>query len=391
MRILLVGACSFPEYGGAPSRALHVQAKGLAAEGATVDVVTQSSTLGSTRAELDGFTLTSAVLYGGRSRSALDWARVNGEFGLVVSKALLTGRHDVVLVYGISPQFILVKALAATTGKTFGVIVGDTMERGDTRWLFRTTEQVLLRGAGLIVVNGSAALEQRIWDLRTGASVVRVWPPVDVDFFAAADRTGGRARFAPAAKNLIAYAGAVNSVEGIVDLLAALAILDRKFGVDCTLAVAGHQATRDPVSGGPFSLVEEARKKGVEARLIYLGLLTSCDVRDLYAAADVLVNPKVDHPVNRMAAPIKIGEYLASGTPVVTSRLPNLESWLRDGEEVFYYEPGDCQGLASAIARALNGKGQLGELTGRARNAAARVCGHRVWARAVLDAIRDQS
>ena len=43
--------------------------------------------------------------------------------------------------------------------------------------------------------------------------------------------------------------------------------------------------------------------------------------------ASVLVMPYADLPVTRAMQPLKLKEYLATGKPVVVSRLPSTEAW----------------------------------------------------------------
>lgn len=68
------------------------------------------------------------------------------------------------------------------------------------------------------------------------------------------------------------------------------------------------------------------------------------------AAADVLVLPNVPETQHSTysTSPIKLFEYLASGRPVVASRLPSIESIVSD-DHVFFVEPGNSERLAEAV------------------------------------------
>ncbi len=72
----------------------------------------------------------------------------------------------------------------------------------------------------------------------------------------------------------------------------------------------------------------------------------------LWHADLLLLPPSADHPSARWTSPMKLGEYLASGTPVIASEIPALRHWL-DESTVRFFRPDDAGSLAEAIAEAL--------------------------------------
>jgi len=76
------------------------------------------------------------------------------------------------------------------------------------------------------------------------------------------------------------------------------------------------------------------------------------EVLRAYAQADVLVQPRpIEQDFVRFSFPSKLMEYLASGTPVVTTRLPGIPEDYADHVE--WADADDSQGLGEAIARVL--------------------------------------
>jgi len=53
-------------------------------------------------------------------------------------------------------------------------------------------------------------------------------------------------------------------------------------------------------------------------------------------------------------SPLKVFEYMATGLPVVVPRLDRLSAIVRDGREALTYNPGDVNGLATALARLMD-------------------------------------
>ena len=89
------------------------------------------------------------------------------------------------------------------------------------------------------------------------------------------------------------------------------------------------------------------------------------------------MNPKVEHPANHMAAPIKIAEYLASGRPVLTTRVCELEEWLVDGQDVLFCRAGDPEALAGGICQVLTDVELVDRLSRGGASVARRVCDYR--------------
>jgi len=70
--------------------------------------------------------------------------------------------------------------------------------------------------------------------------------------------------------------------------------------------------------------------------------------------ADILVlPPSQHHPSARWTSPLKLGEYLASGTPIVASDIPALRAWVTDNE-VEFVSPDDASALAQGIKNLLS-------------------------------------
>lgn len=88
----------------------------------------------------------------------------------------------------------------------------------------------------------------------------------------------------------------------------------------------------------------EIHDEGVEP----LGVLSPDDLATWLAAADVVCLPSYAEGM-----PVSIAEALASGTPVVATRVGGIPEQVRPGVNGFLVEPGDASALATALRRAL--------------------------------------
>ncbi len=82
-------------------------------------------------------------------------------------------------------------------------------------------------------------------------------------------------------------------------------------------------------------------------------MLNYQEVIDLMALADVLVMPKASSGLNEMGFPTKVVEYLASGKPVVATRISDISEYLTHGENAYLCSPGDVAALAQTIIETL--------------------------------------
>jgi glycosyltransferase involved in cell wall biosynthesis len=138
----------------------------------------------------------------------------------------------------------------------------------------------------------------------------------------------------------VGFAGRVDETNGIPALLEAFSLLE---GDQYRLWVAG---------AGPLAhLVRDATSK--DSRIEYKGLLPLDQVLALYSSSDVLINMRVTGDRNtRYFFPSKMIEYLASGTPVISTCTGHIEKEF--GEFVYLLRDETPNGLAAAIRQAAN-------------------------------------
>lgn len=79
----------------------------------------------------------------------------------------------------------------------------------------------------------------------------------------------------------------------------------------------------------------------------------------LWHADVLLLPPSLNHPSARWTSPVKLGEYLASGTPIVVSQIPAMIDWLTNNE-VMFFQPDSAHHMATAIRDTLS-NGQVSQ------------------------------
>jgi len=106
------------------------------------------------------------------------------------------------------------------------------------------------------------------------------------------------------------------------------------------------------VGDGPEreSLMRCAAELRIESNVTFTGAVSHEKIPALLASADIAVAPYL--PLNDFYfSPLKLGEYLAAGLPVVVTACGDLDPLLRDGVSSLRVPPGDIPALARALRR----------------------------------------
>jgi glycosyltransferase involved in cell wall biosynthesis len=138
--------------------------------------------------------------------------------------------------------------------------------------------------------------------------------------------------------------GTLHEVKGQAHLVEAVRRLAAR-GLDLTCTLIGDGPDR-------AMLAERIRSSGLAGTVELVGVLTADQVAARLRATDVLVAPSVPSADGRREGiPVVLMEAMASGVPVVASRLSGIPELVEDDVSGLLVEPGDADGLASAVAR----------------------------------------
>lgn len=99
---------------------------------------------------------------------------------------------------------------------------------------------------------------------------------------------------------------------------------------------------------------ELIRNFGLENRVNYLDILNKDEIPSFLKNADLLALPRPDSRQAQGGFPTKLGEYLATGNPICATTVGEIPDYLKDGESVYFAEPGSVDSFADAMQRALS-------------------------------------
>jgi glycosyltransferase involved in cell wall biosynthesis len=163
----------------------------------------------------------------------------------------------------------------------------------------------------------------------------------------------------------VLFVGRLTPHKGIDRLLRAL-----PDGAALRVAGSGGHDPRPPGRGYPMLL----RRLAAGRDVTFLGPVPDPALPELYRGAAVLALPSVDRTcygrevrVSELLGLVAL-EAMASGTPVVASRIGGLAEVVVDGETGFLVEPGDVAALADRLALLLSDRRLAARLGANARD-----------------------
>lgn len=179
------------------------------------------------------------------------------------------------------------------------------------------------------------------------AAIMRFPILVDTERFGSGKRDRFRQQLNLGERPIVVYTGSFSHPQGLRVLIEAMTgvVVQRP---DAMLLIAGGSLAAD--ADDADSLL---RQNNLTGNARYLGMLEEVDVVDLQAAADVLVMPKLDDPINHAGLSTKFAEYLASGKAVVASNVGDISMYVTHGQDAFLVPPGDRCALENALVKLL--------------------------------------
>ena len=200
------------------------------------------------------------------------------------------------------------------------------------RWLMRRTARFALQHADLLrAVSNSTRKQLEIWS--PGKPVVQfpAWTDIEV-FLKAGEGDGAR-------EPLILYAGVLIPGKGVHHLLRAFAKVAQEFP-EAWMEIVG----RDENPEYAEELHQEVLRLGLNGRVSFVGEVPQVELANRMRRACVFVLPSRSEGLGRVVA-----EAMATGTPVIGSRVGGIPEMIRDGLTGLLVPPGDEEALAERL------------------------------------------
>ena len=278
-------------------------------------------------------------------------------------------RHRIQVVVTQSPYEGFVAALALKFAGWFGYEVRLVVEvHGDFEGSLYLQRDIQFPGLYRFLMNRLAGYSIKQADLLRGISnstkeQLQNWAPgktiiqfpawTDIDVFL---RSGIHTNMdIPQA---ILYAGVLTPLKGIHHLINAFVLIAEDFP-SAQLAIVGKNENKTYAA----DLKNQIKKLGLNDRVQFIGPQPQSELAIWMAKASVLVLPSMSEGLGRV-----IIEAMATGTPVIGSRVGGIPELVQDGVRGFLVPPGDENALAEKLRWILSNPDKAGEMgtSGRA-------------------------
>lgn len=355
--IVIVGcAFSFPNGHGASAR-ISQYAKGLVEQGRSVKILCLKPTESpnspilnpNEKGEYYGATYeyTSGTTICSKNKITRYLQNLKGVVGTfrAVHRLQKESQIHTVLYYGTdSPFYTVVLWLLAKINGAF--FVGENTEApfvyskaGLTtlfkKWLVTRLTHKLFDG--FIVISTSLEKTFRL-TLRRNTPILRLPVMVDTSVFASVKHES------VSLSRYIIYCGNLNH-EGEVDgLLKTWSLLKNEFP-NWKIRIIGDNSSsdiREPI-------LNRINELDIRNSIEFTGLVPREQLIELLLCGDVMVLPRASGLFSEAGLPNKLGEYLASGKPVVTTNIGDIELYLQDRIDAYLVPPDDFQAFTDTL------------------------------------------
>lgn len=188
---------------------------------------------------------------------------------------------------------------------------------------------------GVVVI--SSYLRQKLEDIVRGRLPVQLIP-ISVDLSRVVNSPGG---FHRPVKML--YAGNFGDKDGVENLIAAFEEVARQWP-DIEFVMTGRGSVARMAS-----IRQRIQESPCAERIRYLGYLSDDEYFRVISDCDIPCVVRMPTEFADRGFPFKLGEYLATGRPVVAARVSDVEIYLKDRVNAMLVEPGSIAGIVAAI------------------------------------------
>ncbi len=296
----------------------------------------------------------SPLVYAGGLGDRLRLARRIAREARMFRHELRLRRPDVVVaVTTVLPTVVIAARLERIPIIVYAAELHDHRSKDGSRrrlWGGLLVRLVAVGSAGIVCCSPTVARQFPRW---TKARIGVAYPPIG-RAYEGGSRERGRARLGvdPAAACLVTV-GSISRGRGQDTALRALALIRQRFPAACLVIVGvPHGRPSDVEFAGELRSL--AASLCVADAVFFAGRagdgVSAEPMADVYAAADVVVNPARFAEAFGRVGP----EALAAGRPVTASRVGGIPEVLRDGVDALLVPPDDPHALAAAVTRLLD-------------------------------------
>lgn len=357
MNLVFVSTDQYPDSHAAAIRH-SILAKGLTELGHTANFLILSPQNWGGKAELNykGIHFKTLNFYNGENKVLKIYHKLKAIFSAtrILKKQVQQRKTDALIIYTIEilPIFFLIKAAHSLKLKVFHertelpyAIVNNTKKEIFLIHLY--LNKLLPRFDGIFLISDKLMG----YISRFNIATKKLLTVVDLNFF-------NTIKPSPYSFPYIGYCGTIGgNKDGVPILIEAFAKISDQFPA-LKLVLVGNNSNKTVIKDTLVAI----EKFGVTNKVIFSGLIEREMMPLILCNAQILVVAKPDNEQNSGNFPIKIGEYLATGVPVVVTGVGEIPLFITDNKSGFIAIPGSVDSFADKMKEALTNPAKSKEI-----------------------------
>ena len=181
----------------------------------------------------------------------------------------------------------------------------------------------------------------------------------------------------------IAYCGTMSGTkDGVPILIESFTQLSKTF-TSHKLILIGDNRDKQKIK----ETLDAIEQFEIQEKVVFTGLINRNDMPGLLGHADLLVVSKPENEQNSGNFPIKIGEYLATGVPVVVTKVGEISKFIIDGQTGFLSLPDSAESFYLKMDEALTDYEKAREIGIKGKQIAEKIFGYKIQAKRMCDYI----
>lgn len=279
-------------------------------------------------------------------------------------------------IMNILPVYLLSRLLGARLGRDFNEYPARIIRDGRTHIMLYPDEIFTYKLYDVAFVMTQSLMRYYRAHLKCNCMMLFLPMTVDMDRFNSIDRIQSE-------KYIISYCGDLSQAkDGVIDLIEAYAIASRYMS-NSLLQLIGINPNDVYMS----QLIELVSKLNISSHVRFTGFVHRDVVPMMLQNSALLVLARPDNIQARGGFPTKIGEYLATGNPVVVTSVGEIPCYLEDESTAFLTKPG-ADSFADAMLRAYNNPAKAKLVGAAGRSVAEKYFSHRSQGKLIADFIQ---
>ena len=304
----------------------------------------------------------------------------------VVKKVFQPGQHNILFVFG-PLHFDNLPTIRYARSIGYKVVL-DIVEDDHLAWnilkspwhrlnnlyVCYVTNRIASIADGIVVI--SSHLEKKFRNLTSGTVPIHQMPiSVDMDLFPEVYQ-----QFSNPIS--LFYAGSFAKKDGVPVLIDAFnKLASKRDNVCLILTGVGSNETMGIV----YEKIETSPYKN---RIVYKGYLDDSEYYKVLRNADILCMPRIDTGFAQAGFPFKLGEYMASGKPVIASTVSDIPVLFKDRQEVMLVPPGSSDAIVEVAEILINNPEDAFAIGSRGRDVAKKLFDYRLQSEQLHDFLR---